>query len=248
MQLDLWLAVALAIIFLAAVVRGFSGFGFSLLAISALSLIYPPAQIFPSIFLMEIAASLHLLPSVWRDIHWRSIVPLLAGAVIGTPAGVYLLSSVPAAPMQIALAIFVLASVALMGRGYSFRGMPGHGLSLVAGAASGIANGAFGIGGPPVILFYFATPAGTAAGRASLILFFLALDVIGLVFMQGMADLVTGETIIRAVLFLPALLAGIWLGGHAFRSVDEAKFRRIILMLLAVLALLIFTKAMTELL
>ena len=66
--------------------------------------------------------------------------------------------------------------------------------------------------------------------------------------MQGMADLVTGETIIRAVLFLPALLAGIWLGGHAFRSVDEAKFRRIILMLLAVLALLIFTKAMTELL
>ncbi len=239
MQLDLWLAVALAIIFLAAVVRGFSGFGFSLLAISALSLIYPPAQIFPSIFLMEIAASLHLLPSVWRDIHWRSIVPLLAGAVIGTPAGVYLLSSVPAAPMQIALAIFVLASVACDGTGTVSAGMPGHGLSLVAGAASGIANGAFGIGGPPVILFYFATPAGTAAGRASLILFFLALDVIGLVFMQGMADLVTGETIIRAVLYLPALLAGIWLGGHAFRSVDEAKFRRIILMLLAVLALLI---------
>lgn len=248
MHLDVWLAVALGIVFLAAVVRGFSGFGFSLLAISALSLIYPPAEIFPSIFLMEIAASLHLLPSVWRDIHWRSIVPLLAGAVIGTPAGVYFLSTVPAAPMQIALAIFVLASVALMGRGYSFRGMPGYGLSLVAGTASGVANGAFGIGGPPVILFYFATPAGAAAGRASLIFFFLALDVIGLVFMQGMADLVTGETIIRAALYLPALLAGIWLGGHAFRSVDEAKFRRIILMLLAVLALLILAKAMAELL
>ena len=86
------LALSLLIVFLAAIVRGFSGFGFSLLAISALSLLYPPQQIFPPIFLMEIAASLHLLPSVWRHIHWRSMAPLLAGHV--APGGALVLAGV----------------------------------------------------------------------------------------------------------------------------------------------------------
>ena len=243
--LDASFALSLLIIFLAAIVRGFSGFGFSLLAISALSLLYPPQEIFPPIFLMEIAASLHLLPAVWNNIHWRSLAPLLIGAVIGTPVGVWFLSTLPAPPMQIALAAFVLLSVALMWAGYSFRGMPGRTMTSMAGLAAGVANGAFGIGGPPVILFYFASPAGTAAGRASLVMFFLALDVIGLGFMSGMADLVGRQTLLRAALYLPPLLAGIWLGGHAFKRVDEAKFRRAVLMLLVILALLIMAKATT---
>jgi uncharacterized protein len=240
---DAAFALSLFIVFLAAIVRGFSGFGFSLLAISALSLIYPPQQIFPAIFLMEIAASLHLLPSVWRHIHWRSLAPLLAGAIIGTPIGVWFLSTLPAPPMQLALGLFVLLSVALMWVGYGFRGMPGPAMTGAAGAAAGIANGAFGIGGPPVILFYFASPAGAVAGRASLVMFFLALDVIGLAFMSGMADLVGTQTVVRAALYLPALLAGMWVGGHAFKNMDEAKFRRAILILLALLALLIIAKA-----
>jgi len=54
-------AFAILVIFLAAIVRGFSGFGFSMLAITALSLLYPPAEIVPSIFMLELAASL------WRQ-------------------------------------------------------------------------------------------------------------------------------------------------------------------------------------
>src|SRR6185312_16834223 len=68
--MDPWVtAYSIACVFGAAIVRGYSGFGFSLLAITALSLALPPAEIVPSIFMLEIAASLHLLPSIWRDIH-----------------------------------------------------------------------------------------------------------------------------------------------------------------------------------
>jgi uncharacterized membrane protein YfcA len=79
---------SLVCVFLAAIVRGYSGFGFSLLVITALSLALTPAQIVPSIFLLEIAASLHLLPAIWRDIHWRSLLPLIVGCLIATPFGV----------------------------------------------------------------------------------------------------------------------------------------------------------------
>jgi uncharacterized membrane protein YfcA len=153
------LAIATLFIFLAAIVRGYSGFGFSLLAITSLSLVLEPAEIVPSIFMLEIAASLHLLPSIWRDVHWRSLLPLIAGCLIATPFGVMLLASVPPAPMQLALSVFVLIATFLLWRGFALKNIPGTAGAVAAGAAAGFGNGAFGIAGPPVILFYFSSPA-----------------------------------------------------------------------------------------
>src|ERR1017187_188427 len=115
------LVYAVVCIFGAAVVRGYSGFGFSLLAITSLSLLLPPAEIVPSIFIMEVAASLHLLPSVWRNIHWRALLWLTVGCFVGTPFGVYALAHVAPAPMTLALAIFVLIAAILLARGYADR-------------------------------------------------------------------------------------------------------------------------------
>jgi uncharacterized protein len=236
------LTYACLCVFAAAIVRGFSGFGFSLLTVTALSLVYAPAEIIPSIFLLEVAASLHLLPSIWKDIHWRSLIPLTLGCLIATPFGVWLLANIPAPPMQLALSAFVLGSVILMWRGYALKSMPGTIATTVAGAASGMANGAFGIGGPPVVLFYFSSPAGNLAGRASLIMFFLLTDVIGLA-NQSIQGLVTKETAIRALLYLPALFVGVWIGSRSFKNTNPELFRNVILVLLAVMAILIGGKA-----
>lgn len=231
------LGIGSLFVFLAAVVRGYSGFGLSLLAITALSLLMPPATIIPSMFMLEIAASLHLLPGIWKDIHWRSLAPLIVGCVIGTPLGVWLLANMPAPPMQVALALFVLTAVYFLFRGFALKTMPGTTASGVVGTASGLANGAFGIGGPPAILFYFASPAGHEAGRASLIAYFLMTDLIGLVFLSREA-LITGDTLYLALAFLPALLIGNWIGARGFKSADPSSFRKWVLILLAVLAVL----------
>ncbi len=173
-------AYAVACVFGAAVVRGYSGFGFSLLAITSLSFLLPPAEIVPSIFIMEVAASVHLLPGAWRDIHWRALLWLTVGALVGTPFGVYALAHVPAAPMTLALAVFVLIAAILLARGYALKSLPGPAVTFATGTASGLFNGGFGVGGPPVILFFFSSPTGAAAGRASMIAFFLMTDVTGL--------------------------------------------------------------------
>ncbi len=236
------LAFAIVIIFLAAIVRGFSGFGFSLLAITALSLIYTPAEIVPSIFMLELAASINLLPSIWKDIHWRSLAPLTLGCLIATPIGVWFLAHIAPAPMQLALAIFVLVATGLLWLGLEMKRMPGPFASTLAGAASGLSNGAFGIGGPPVILFYFSSPAGAAAGRASLTAFFLATDLIGLA-NQSYQGLITWDAAYRALAYLPPLVLGVWVGARSFKSVDQALFRKVVLALLAVMAVLIGAKA-----
>jgi uncharacterized protein len=202
-----------------------------------------PAAIVPSIFMLEIAASLHLLPGIWRDIHWRSIGPLILGCLIATPFGVHLLANVPERPMKIALAVFVLLATVLLYQGFALKRMPGRIASTGVGAASGLFNGAFGIGGPPVILFYFSSPAGHEVGRASVIVYFLATDLIGLAFLarEGLA---TPEAAWRAAIFLPALIAGVWLGARGFKTADPARFRRWVLIILAGLAILTAAQAM----
>lgn len=233
----LTLGLAVLFIFFAAIVRGYSGFGFSLLAITALSLLMPPASVVPSLFILEIAASFYLLPAVWNEIHWPSIRPLLLGCLIGTPVGVWLLSNVPAAPMQVALGLVMLVSTILLGRGFALKTMPGPVASVGTGALSGLLNGAFSTAGPPVILFYFSSPAGAVAGRASLIAYFLGTDVIGLP-MLAHAGLITWATFVRALVFLPALVVGVWLGARSFKSADPAVFRRWVLVILAVLSIM----------
>ena len=241
------LAIASSFIFLAAIVRGYSGFGFSLLAITSLSLLLDPAEIVPSIFMLEIAASLHLLPSIWKDVHWRSLIPLIAGCLIATPFGVMLLASVPPAPMQLALAVFVLIATYLLWRGFALKRIPGTAGAVAAGAAAGFGNGAFGIAGPPVILFYFSSPAGHAMGRASLVAFFLATDLIGLPLLAR-EGLVTTDAVLRATIFLAPLIIGVWVGARSFKTANPARFRKIILILLAFLAILIGGKAIWVLL
>jgi uncharacterized membrane protein YfcA len=231
------LGIGSLFVFLAGIVRGYSGFGFSLLVITSLSLLMAPAAFIPAIFMLEIAASLHLLPGIWNDIHWRSLAPLIIGCAIGTPLGVWLLANMPAPPMQVALALFVLSAIWFLWRGFALKTMPGTAASGAVGTASGLANGAFGIGGPPAILFYFASPAGNAAGRASLIAYFLMTDLIGLAFLSREA-LVTWDTLYLALILLPPLIVGNWIGARSFKSADPTTFRKWVLMLLAVLAVL----------
>src|ERR1700751_4580365 len=82
----LGIALGMTCIFGAALVRGYAGFGFSLLSVTALSLFLEPRAIIPTIFFLEVAASAHLMISALRDVHWQSLRRLAAGCPAGTPA------------------------------------------------------------------------------------------------------------------------------------------------------------------
>jgi uncharacterized membrane protein YfcA len=236
------LALSSAAILLAAIVRGFSGFGFSLLSVTAISLVLPVAEIVPSIFLLEIAASINLIPGIWREIHWGSLRWLMVGYVIGLPLGGYALIHAPAEPTQIVLGVFVIGTAVLMLRGFHLAKTPGPGASTGAGVASGVLNGAFGIGGPPVVLFYFSTPGAAAIGRASVIFFFLFTDLLGVGYFSTQG-IVTAQTFVQSIAWLPALLIGVWIGVHGFRRMNQDAFRRWVLVILIALAALGIAKA-----
>ncbi|MCU9847761.1 sulfite exporter TauE/SafE family protein [Defluviimonas sp. WL0024] len=231
-----------AAILVAAVVRGFAGFGFSLISITAISLLMPVAQIVPTIFLMEILASLNLLPGIWREIDWRSLRWVLLGYVAGLPIGTLVLVSLPEAPARIALGLVVIAAAILMLKGFRLARRPGSSASTGIGAASGLLNGAFGVGGPPVVLFYFSAPGAAAIGRASIIFYFFCSDLLGAGYFATQG-LITGRSFIQLGFWLPALLLGVWLGARSFRRTGEDVFRRWVLRILIALAALVVAQS-----
>ena len=229
------IAVALAVVLLGALVKGLAGFGASMIWATGLALILPPRAVVPLVLLFEVASSIHLLPKIWREVDWRSLRMLLVATWLATPFGIYLLSTLPADPLRLALAIAVLVAAILIWRGFALKTVPGPAATLTVGASAGLLNGSMAIVGPPVILFYFSSPLGLSVGRASLVAFFLGTDTVGTV-MLAAQGLILGETLLRAALFIPLVLLGTSLGNRGFVKASEATFRRVVLCLLIALA------------
>ena len=78
-------------VFIASIIRGFNGFGFSATCISGFSFILPPIEIVPIILILEVLISIFMIPYVWNKIDWKFVIQILLGIVIGSPIGLYLL-------------------------------------------------------------------------------------------------------------------------------------------------------------
>ena len=230
------LIVAFISVFVAGIIRGYSGFGFAMVAVTSISLVLPPIHVVPLVLILEVLASIKLVPQVWKDIDWHSLRWLLAGSLLATPIGVYLLANVPAEPMRIAISLMVLVAAILLLYGWAWRRMPGRPLILTTGVTSGILNGAAAIGGPPVILFYLSSPAGVTVSRASIIAYFLGIDVMGLA-MASIQGLTTSKTLLMTAVCLFPLYFGITIGSRMFIKTDKESFRHHVLILLIILSI-----------
>ena len=234
-----WAALAVMLAGLAAgsLARGYSGFGFSALLVASWSLVGPPAQAVAVALVLEVTASVLQAVSVWRDIPWRRVGLLMAGAAIGTPLGVHLLAVTQPDRLRLGIAAFILAAVVALACGVRLRTRATPPLVLAVGALSGACNGAVAMGGLPVAVFLTADGVSPVALRASVVAYFFLLDLTGLVFLRR-DGLVGTDTLALAALCLPVLAAGMWLGGRHFLGASPDGFRRVTLALLAMLALL----------
>ena len=225
-----------------AFLKGYTGFGASMLWVTSLSLVLPPLQVVPMVLMFEVATSIYLLPQIWKQVEWKSITVLLLGTWIATPAGIYALASLPPAPIRVALALVVFVAAILILRGFALSRIPGKPATVGVGLMAGLLNGSMGIVGPPVILFYFSSPIGVAVGRASIIIYFIGTDSVGTA-MFAAQDLLPAEVLWRTALFLPVLLLGVSLGNRGFLKTDPETFKRIALFVLLALSALLFVRA-----
>jgi len=229
------LLFSITVVLIAGFIRGYSGFGFSMIVVVALSLIFSPAQIVPVVLLLEIAASVWLMPHVWQQVQWRFLGWLFLGVAVGTPVGTQLLSRVSVIPMRAAIAITVMILSVMLWRGFRLTKAPGKGAIISGGVISGVLNGSAAIGGPPVVLLLFSSPASVEVSRASLITFFLGTDIFATA-MCSAHGLVTAQKLLFALMLFVPLVCGLYLGNRSFIHTPPEAFRKRVLILLCVLS------------
>jgi uncharacterized membrane protein YfcA len=221
-------------VLVAGFVRGYSGFGFSALTIAASALVINPLHFVAVVVLWETVMTLQALSGIWKDIDWRRVGLLVAGAVLGMPVGIWALTSIPENAARGVISGYVLTMSLILLAGWKIRAQVGTLANFGAGVVSGLAN-APGMGGLPVAAFFAAQSIPPAVFRATLVAYFPLLDIYSapIYWWHGMVTWDTGKI---GLIGLPLVLFANWLGSRHFLRTDPQDFRRFAILLLAGLA------------
>ncbi|MFK7800492.1 MAG: sulfite exporter TauE/SafE family protein [Anaerolineae bacterium] len=227
----------IGIVLFAGLVRGFTGFGYSAICVALLSFLIEPAWVVPMVLMMEVIASVWMMPSVWRDADFKWLGWTLLGLVIGTPIGIWALSFLPADTVKIIL-YSGLALLALAGFANERGIIPKLTAPVfVVGIFVGIGNGLAAVAGLIAALFMISADMDGKRVRASMVLLFFFADLYALVWGSGFG-LVNWEQVQLLVLFLVPLFLSVSVGSWGFRRYGAGNYKVIALGLIFIIALL----------
>ncbi|QIK41618.1 sulfite exporter TauE/SafE family protein [Pontivivens nitratireducens] len=229
------LLILCAIAAFAGVVRGFSGFALSALVMATGTAILPPVALIPSLWFLEITASVLMVRGGIAESDRGVVTGLVVGALVGTPIGLSITTSVsPALSAMIALCvIIVLAATQLARIRFAFLSTrPGL---LIAGIVSGVVTGLASVGGMVVALYVLARDAPARQMRASLVMYLFISSAGSAVFMviYGLWD---ATTVSRGLVLSVPTGLGVAFGQRIFIPSLERFYRPLCLLLLIGLA------------
>ncbi len=102
-------AAFMAVAFLvAAFVRGYSGFGFSALVVTASSLVTNPLYFVAVVMFCEFLMTFQQWRGVGKDVDWKRVGALMLGGIIGVPLGLWAITQVPVDTARAVIAGYVL--------------------------------------------------------------------------------------------------------------------------------------------
>jgi hypothetical protein len=203
----------LIVVFVATLFRSAFGFGEALVAVPLLALFIPLKVAAPVAVLVSITIAAVVVAQDWRKIHLRSIGWLVGSTLVGIPVGLLLLTSSHQKAMKIALGIFIVAfsMYSLLGRRPPELKTDSKAWLLGCGFVAGVIGGAYGMNGPPLVIYGAMRRWSAQHFRATLQAYFLPASVIG---MGGywLAGLWVPAVTHYYLLCLPVLLPAVWLG------------------------------------
>jgi uncharacterized protein len=219
-----WISIAVVVVFFGAtLVRSAFGFGEALIAVPLLALVLPVKVAAPVAVLCSITVAAVVLAQDWRDVHLHSATRLILWTLLGIPLGLVLL--------RIGSESFVKGALGILVAGFSMSALR-HAGSLrlhddrrawIFGVVAGVLGGAYGMNGPPLVMYGSLRRWSPEQFRATLQGYFLPASVIGFAG-YWVAGLWTPIVTRYYLLSLPTALLAIGLGRAINRRLDAARF------------------------
>ena len=211
-------------IFLAGILRGFTGFGFALAAVPLASLFLPPSKVVAAVLLMQAAIGARDCVREWPRADRDAVLRLSIGALIGTPLGIWALASLPQNVVRVSIGLVVAAAVLASWRPRQSSCTRSKSIVLATGLLSGLCNGLAAMAGPAAIIYFLTFEMRQPVIRSSLLVFFPIASLIALP-MSWLSGSLTQAALALAAGGMPFFLLGGWIGAAGFRRFGVASYR-----------------------
>ena len=215
-------AYAAAVLVVAFLIRGASGFGSGLVAIPLLAAVWPLQRVVPIIALVTAAASLGLGVKERSRIRWDQLARIAAGIALGVALGVPLLSLAHPTLLRRLLGVLVVAYALYRSLGWHLRAGSRVVVPLLA-VCGGVIDTIFGIGGPLFVIALSLDDPDKAAFRATISGVLLTALVFRLA-AYGATGLIGPSDLALAALALPCMGLGMVLGHRLQGAIRQRTF------------------------
>lgn len=229
---------------LGGILKGVTGAGAPIIAIPALTVL------FDARFAIVVMLIPNLLTNSWQAWQFRKhllpptlTIPLAVGGVIGILIGTYALASLSTKTLSLIVAFAVLAYIALRltKPDWQINESSAKKLALPAGIASGFLQGSAGLSAPASITFLNAMRLPRSVFIATISALFTAITVVQFPALWQAGLLSSHLMLVSAFAFVPIFI-GMPLGSRLAKTISPVLFDRIILVLLALIAVRLFVK------
>ncbi len=216
-------------------VSGLTGFGTGMAALALWLHVLPGAVAAPLVVICSIAGQLLSLPSIWHAIDVKRLLPFVVGGLAGIPLGTWMLTWVPLASLKFGAGLLFAAycTVMLLGQYQPRIAWGGRSADALVGWIGGVLGGLAGLSGAVPTLWASVRGWGKDERRAVFQGFNFSILSATLV-AYAVTGLLSPEVGHAVLLALPGTLAGSLLGQQVYRRMDDLRFDRVVLAILAV--------------
>lgn len=230
----------IVITFLATLIRSTFGFGESLVAVPLLVLFIPLELAVPLSVLLSVFIAGIVVIQDHREIHLQSAKWLIGYALPGIPFGLAILTYGNEYWVKLALGLLIIgySGYTLVGRNALHLEHDNRFWLFVCGFLSGVLGGAYGLNGPPLVMYGNMRRWNARHFRATLQAYFLPASLVGVIgyTIRGLLNL----TVLKYFLLcLPASIPAIFLGRYFNRRLHGSSFFKYVYIGLILIGLLL---------
>jgi len=236
----------LLIVFAATLIRSALGFGEALVAVPLLAFCIPLQMAAPLAVLVSITIAGIVVVQDWKKIHLYSTSWLLLPSLFGIPLGLLLLTSSHQRIVKGALSVIIMAfsAYSLTGRVPLELRRDNRGWLLVCGFCAGVLGGAYGMNGPPLVIYGSMRRWSAQHFRATLQAYFLPASILGMIG-YWLAGLWVHTVTRYYLLSLPVMLPAVFVGRAINHRLNGEVFMRYVYLGLGGIGALLLFQAVT---
>jgi uncharacterized membrane protein YfcA len=241
-----WVIVwVLGVVFLATLIRSAFGFGEALVAVPLLALWMRVEVAAPLAVLVSITVAVVIVLEDWHKVHFGGAWRLVLSTLFGIPLGLLLLTAVPAPVVKAVLAVVLIAFSAYCLARRTPLQLHDDRLAWLFGFAAGVLGGAYGMNGPPLVIYGTLRRWPAEQFRATLQGYFLPASLVG---MAGywLAGLWVPAVTRHYLLSLPVAVASIVLGRVVNRRLAGDSFLRYVHVALIVIGVTLLVQSIVR--